>query len=60
MTSKQLCMFEPSREEVLEQRLNLLEIQMDKVRKNLFAKYTELLQLYQEQKNSIDSMSNSV
>jgi predicted glycoside hydrolase/deacetylase ChbG (UPF0249 family) len=58
MTSKQLCMFEPSREEVLEQRLNLLEIQMDKVRKNLFAKYTELLQLYQEQKDHLDSLKS--
>jgi len=56
MTSKQLIMFEESREDMLEQRLNMVEQQMDRVRKNLFAKYTELMQLYLEQKTYIDSI----
>ena len=56
MTSKQLIMFEESKEEALENRLNMLEQQMDRVRKNLFAKYTELMQLYLEQKNHLDSI----
>lgn len=55
MSSKQLIMFEETREEMLENRLNMLEQQMDRVRKNLFAKYSELMQLYLEQKNYIDS-----
>ena len=56
MSSKQLIMFEETREDMLEKRLNMLEQQMDRVRKNLFAKYTELMQLYLEQKTYIDSM----
>lgn len=56
MNSKQLILFEETREEMLEQRLNMLENQMDRVRKNLFGKYTELMQLYLEQKTYIDSV----
>ena len=55
MASKQLILFEETREDMLEQRLNMLESQMDRVRKNLFAKYTELMQLYLEQKTQIDA-----
>jgi len=59
MTSKQLILFEESREDMLEQRLNMLEQQMDRVRKNLFAKYTELMQLYLEQKDYLDSINTN-
>lgn len=55
MSSEQLNMFQESREQILEKRLNMLEQQMDRVRKNLFAKYTELMQLYLEQKDFVDS-----
>lgn len=56
MASKQLILFEETREDALEQRLNMLENQMDRVRKNLFAKYTELMQLYLEQKQTLDAI----
>jgi len=59
MTSKQLNLFEDTKEDLLEQRLNMLEQQMDRVRKNLFAKYTELMQLYLEQKTHLDSFKNT-
>lgn len=55
MSSEQLNMFQESREQILEKRLNMLEQQMDRVRKNLFAKYTELMHLYLEQKDFVDS-----
>ena len=58
MVSKQLIMFEETREDMLENRMHMLEDQMDRVRKNLFAKYTELMQLYLEQKNNLDLMKN--
>lgn len=54
MSVKQLILFEETREDMLENRLHMLEDQMDRVRKNLFAKYTELMQLYLEQKQYID------
>ena len=59
MSSKQLIMFEETREDMLEQRLNQLESQMDRVRKNLFGKYTELMQLYLEQKQCFDTIKKT-
>ena len=59
MTSNQLILFEETKEDILEDRLNKLEQQMDKVRKNLFAKYTELMQLYLEQKSYLDTLSKA-
>lgn len=56
MIEQQLFLFEETREDVLEYRMRTLEEQTNKVRKNLFGKYTELMQLYLEQKNEIDNL----
>lgn len=58
MTSRQLILFEETREDILEHRIQMLEQQLDKIRKNLFAKYTELMQMALEQKEILDALNN--
>lgn len=60
MNSKQLIMFEETKEEILEQRINTLEQQLDRIRKSLFGKYSEMMQLYLEQKNNLDSFKETL
>lgn len=59
MTSKQLILFEETREDMLENRIHVLEQQLDKIRKNLFAKYTELMQMCMEQKDYLETLKHS-
>lgn len=59
MATHQLTLFERTREDVLEDKVKELQNQMDRVRKNLFAKYTELMGLYLEQKSELDELKNT-
>lgn len=60
MIEQQLILFDETREDILEKKMKLLEDQTSRVRKNLFAKYTELMQLYLEQKTEIDMLKNLI
>jgi hypothetical protein len=60
MIEQQLFLFQETREDILEKKINLLEDQTSRVRKNLFAKYTELMQLYLEQKTEIDTLKSLI
>jgi len=60
MIEQQLVLFEETREDVLEHKMKALEEQTSKVRKNLFGKYTELMQLYLEQKSEIDELKKAI
>ncbi len=53
---QQLVWYVESREETLEKQVQVLRVQCDRIRKSLFAKHSELLNLYIETRKELDEV----
>jgi len=56
----QLNLFEESKEERLENEVKRLQEQGEKIRKSLYAKYTELMQLYLEVRAELETLKSNL
>jgi len=56
----QLILFDEIKEDQFFRELECVKQQSEKIRKSLFAKYTELMSLYLEQKDEIEMLKQKI
>jgi hypothetical protein len=57
---EQLVWYQESKEETLQRQVEILRVQCDRIRKSLFAKHGELLNLYLETRQELDVLKSTL
>jgi len=60
MGEVQLLLFEETKEEELERKVDDLKRQTDKMRRALFARHGELMKLYMEQRHELETLKAAI